>query len=184
MLILAAPPVFAGVSASFLGNLSTDSFTQGTSTTDTADSRQWLGASLTATLDSKESFWVGWAFDQVGSVHSLGSATDTYSAQETGPIFTYLFGKGHVWNLSLAYNVLSNATYSQTGQQDKTWTGTSYYAAFGPELELFKNVQFGARIIYYSANYAKQTIGSAASGVSVSRSWVMPLITISYRHSE
>jgi hypothetical protein len=169
---------WAGLSATVYGSYLSDDFSQ---TTSTQDIRQLYGASFMTALDSKDSFFVGWSYTSLLGTSTASSITKTFSSVDMGPVVSWWFGKGKVYNLTAAYNIISTATYEETSQTTKDWGGTGYYLAAGAELELFKGIHLGARMLYYVSNYTDQKVGAVASDVSVTRTWLMPLLTISYR---
>ena len=178
VLFLFSLPVQAGLSATLLGTYVTDDFSQ---TAATSNSKQFYGAMLMASFDAKERFHVGWSYTSISAISSRTGNNETYAAADMGPAFAFWFGKDRNLNLSGAYNVVSKATFEQTGQSLKEWSGTSYWVAAGAELEFMKYIHLGGRVVYYGTSMTDQKVGSTASSVSVGRTWVLPMLTISFR---
>ncbi|MBX2993955.1 MAG: hypothetical protein KF681_04020 [Bdellovibrionaceae bacterium] len=168
----------AGVAGTLFGTYISDDFSQ---TAATSDSKQLYGGLLLASVTAKDTFHIGWAYTSINATSTKSSVTDTFASTDMGPAFAYWFGKNRILNISGAYNVVSNSTFQQGSTATKEWTGTSYWVAVGADLEWMKNLHLGGRIIYYSTSITDQKIGSAATSVSVGRTWVMPMLTITYR---
>ncbi|MFN7729601.1 MAG: hypothetical protein ACK5P7_10635 [Bdellovibrio sp.] len=171
-------PAQAGFSGTLLGTYVTDDFSQAAAT---SNSKQFYSAMLMASLDAKERFHVGWSYTSISAASSRTGNNESYAATDMGPAFAFWFGKNRNLNLSGAYNIVSKATFEQTGQALKEWSGTSYWVAAGAELEFMKYIHLGGRVVYCGTSMTDQKVGATASSVSVGRTWVVPMLTISFR---
>lgn len=79
----------------------------------------------------------------------------TYSSTETGPKFTYMFGREQDWYVGLAYNLLAKAQFSDTNGEAE-WRGTSLKGEFGYLPKINNRLNVGVKLVYHQASYNEQ----------------------------
>ena len=131
-----------------------------------------------ALFSMKQNLWGGWNYLGISTNESKNSVTTTFSTADTGPYVKWQFGKGQLYSLSAAYNILSKATYKTGSSTSEEWQGTSFWLAFGIMPELSSNLHLGASINYYSASYTKKTVSGSETSAANSKSWVFPSVSI------
>ena len=130
-----------------------------------------------AMFNIQKDLWGGWNISGV-SLSAKQDATTTFSALDTGPYVKWQFGRGDIFNLSMAYHILSRATFSD-GTTTENWEGTSLWLQFGVAPEIRNNLRVGVSLNYYLASYTKKTVRSVESSASNSKTWIFPLLSIS-----
>ncbi len=75
------------------------------------NSRTIYDFAVLMTSEGRRLLGIGWNYAGVSSIDN--STTETsYSSTETGPKFTYMFGREQDWYVGLAYNLLAKAQFS------------------------------------------------------------------------
>ncbi|MGZ3774020.1 MAG: hypothetical protein ACXVCY_16265 [Pseudobdellovibrionaceae bacterium] len=129
---------------------------------------------LDVLFNFKKDIWGGWNYSGF-SYNDAGTTTTTLSSQDTGPAVKWQFGKGNLYNVSAAYNILSKATYS-SGSTAEDWQGTSIWLQFAFAPEVNGGLHVGAALNYYSASYSKKTVNNIESAASNTRAWIFPTL--------
>lgn len=125
----------------------------------------------------QKDIWGGWNYSGI-SLTTKSDNTTTFSAMDTGPYVKWQFGRGDIFNLAMAYHILSRATFSD-GTTTENWEGTSMWFQFGVAPEIRNNLRVGVSLNYYLASYTKKTVSSVESSASNSKTWIFPLLSIS-----
>ena len=132
------------------------------------------------TSEGKHPFGVGWSFSGVTSKQTTSGET-SYTATETGPKFTYLFGKENSWYLGLIYNLQAKAQYSDPSGSAQ-WRGTSIKGEFGYMPNISTKINFGVKLNYDSANYTEQvTNSSTLTETSNKKTMIYPTVAMIFK---
>jgi hypothetical protein len=125
------------------------------STNDFGISRTIYDFAVLMTSQGRQMIGIGWGYAGVSSTE--GSTTDTtYSSTETGPKFSYLFGRDQNWYLGFAYNLLAKATFSTGSGEEAEWRGTSMKVEFGYLPKINGRLNAGVKLNYHQASYSEQ----------------------------
>jgi hypothetical protein len=87
------------------------------------------------------------------------------------------FGRNEVFSFSVAYNLLSKATFSD-GSTTESWTGTSYWLQWGVVPEVREGLHVGVTLNYYSASYTKKVVSAVESSAANSKTWIFPMLVV------
>ena len=130
-------------------------FTDDLSSTNTMqNSRTIYDFAVLMTSDGRRLLGIGWNYAGVSSTDN--STTETsYSSTETGPKFTYMFGREQNWYVGLAYNLLAKAQFSDASGEAE-WRGTSIKAEFGYLPKVSSRINVGVKLNYHQASYNEQ----------------------------
>lgn len=162
----------AGVLLELAGTYISDNLTS--SATQSSTEYFYSGAAL---FSLNKQVWGGWNFSGVSMSKTQGTST-SFAAADTGPYMKWQFGKGDIFSLAGAYNIVSRATFSD-GTTSENWEGTSLWLQFGVAPEVRTNLRVGVSLNYYLATYTKKTVDSIESRAANSKSWIFPLLSIS-----
>lgn len=149
---------------------------EATNTDSTATTTQYF-YQVGLLLNIRKKLWGGWNLSGFSDIKKTEDETTTYNSMDTGPYLKWEFGRGAIFNLGLAYNFLSRATY-KVGETSEKWEGTSYWIQFGIMPEISDGFHIGASINYFAANYTKKTVDSVESSDSNSKTWVFPMLSL------
>jgi hypothetical protein len=127
-------------------------------------------------FDIQKKFWGGWNYSGISNQNS-GTTDTSFISSDTGPYIKWQFGRGQLYSLSAAYNILSRADY-KSGTDTERWEGTSYWIQFGVMPELAAGFHLGASLNYYSANYTKKIISGTETNDSNSKTWIFPMLSL------
>lgn len=163
----------AGFLLEFSGTYLSDSLKSGTT-----DSSTQYFYNVGALFNMKQNLWGGWSYLGINTTESNNSVSTTFSTADTGPYVKWQFGRSQIYSLSMAYNILSKATYKTGSATAEQWQGTSFWLSFGIMPEISSNLHMGAALNYYSASYTKKTINGAETSASDSKSWIFPSVSI------
>lgn len=133
---------------------------------------------LGALFSMKQNLWGGWNYLGISTNESSNFVTTTFSTADTGPYVKWQFGRGQLYSLSGAFNILSKATYKTGSSTSEAWQGTSFWISFGIMPELSSNLHVGASLNYYSASYTKKTVSGSETSASNSKSWIFPTLSL------
>lgn len=169
-LLLLSSQVHAGALVELGGTYISDSMTASS----TSSSSKYA-YNLGVVFPIAKNFWGGFSYLGLSQADkdSSGSTTN-WASTDLGPYFKYQFGRGQLYSLSAAYNLISKATYSKTGGTSEEWSGTSYLISFGFMPEIKNELRIGVTVNYYSASYTKKVVSSTESSASNSKSWIYP----------
>lgn len=169
----------AGYSLAMYGTQLTDQFSE---TPSSYESKNYLGFALQISLNDKNKIYFGWNYATVGSDSKHNSVDESYISTDTGPMMSLFFGPGNHMTISAGYNVIAKASYTKTGSTQADYSGTSYWAAAGAELELFKNLNLGGRLLYYNSTFDEKKVGTTTSSSSASRNLLLPVLTVTFHN--
>ncbi|MFV8259691.1 hypothetical protein ACNQKP_17925 [Bdellovibrio bacteriovorus] len=124
----------------------------------------------------KKHIWGGWNYSGISHTDKDDTTID-FTASDTGPYVKWQFGRHELYSLSMAYNILSTATFANGTDREK-WTGTSMWFQFGVMPEFKEGFHIGASLNYYLANYTKKTVDGTETSSSNSKSWIFPMLTL------
>lgn len=127
-------------------------------------------------FDIKKKFWGGWNYSGI-SHRDSGDEEIAFVSADTGPYIKWQFGRGQLYSLSAAYNILSKADY-KSGTDTERWEGTSYWIQFGVMPELATGFHLGASLNYFSANYTKKIVSGTETADSNSKTWIFPMLSL------
>lgn len=145
------------------------------SSTTTSSTEYFYNAAVSFNI--QKDIWGGWNIAGISSTAKQDSTT-TFAALDTGPYVKWQFGRGDIFNLSMAYHILSRATFSD-GTTSEKWEGTSVWFQFGVAPEIRNNLRVGVSLNYYLASYTKKTVDSVESSATNSKTWIFPLLSVS-----
>lgn len=124
------------------------------STSNFSTSRTIYDVSVLMTSEGRKILGIGWNYVGVSSEEG-STAMTTYSSTETGPKFTYMFGREQDWYLGLAYNLLAKAQFSDANGEAE-WRGTSLKGEFGFIPKINNRLNAGVKLVYHQASYNEQ----------------------------
>lgn len=168
---------FAGVWGELNGFYNSDSFLADEDATFT---QTYYNLDVFANLDNNYTFYAGFHVHQLATTSDVTGATDnSFSTLDMGPMLMYVIDQKRIFTMTANFNVIAKAT--NDGSQTANWSGTSMLLSLGVTPEIKDGWYAGFRLNYYSASYSDQTVGSAASTVSHSRTMIFPTFVLSYR---
>lgn len=124
------------------------------STSSISHSRTIYDFAVLMTSDGRRLLGIGWNYSGVSSTDSTTAET-SYSSTETGPKFTYMFGREQDWYVGLAYNLLAKAQFSDANGEAE-WRGTSIKGEFGFLPKVNNRLNIGVKLNYHQASYTEQ----------------------------
>lgn len=124
------------------------------STSNFTTSRTIYDFAILMTSEGRRMLGIGWNYAGVTSEESAVTTT-TYTSTETGPKFTYMFGREQDWYIGLAYNLLAKAQFSDANGEAE-WRGTSLKAEFGFLPKINNRINVGVKLNYHQASYNEQ----------------------------
>lgn len=124
------------------------------STSSLSNSRTIYDVSVLMTSEGRRILGIGWNYVGASSEESA-TTTTSYSSTETGPKFTYMFGREQDWYLGLAYNLLAKAQFSDANGEAE-WRGTSLKGEFGFIPKINNRINAGVKLVYHQASYNEQ----------------------------
>lgn len=130
------------------------------STNNATSSRTIYDFAILMTSEGRQTIGIGWNYAGVSSEDEAGGVATSYSSTETGPKFSYLFGREQNWYLGLAYNLLAKAQFSQGAGSEAEWRGTSIKAEFGYLPRINGKLNVGVKLNYHQATYNEQITNS------------------------
>ena len=131
------------------------------------------------TSEGKSVFGIGWSFDMV-TTKDEGTSTVKYSSTETGPIFTYQFGRSKEWYLGFTYNLTAKSKYND-GTTENEWRGTSTKLTVGYVPSVTDRLQVGMKLNYHAASYNEEISGSTTlASASNKKSMIYPTLAFIY----
>lgn len=178
-LLLFAVPARSEISAGLFATTLSDEMS---TTPASSETKTYIAGVFQISVDSKKSLYFGWSYSSFNSDSSHANVTERFTSNDTGPCFTYFFGPKQSLILAGGFNVIAKASYEKTATTLTEFQGTSFWVAPGAELELTKQILLGGRLFYSSANYGDQKIGASATSINISRTLMLPMLTITYRN--
>ncbi len=143
-------------------------------------SRMFYDVTLGFSIDKAGFYQVGWDYVGHSTSDKDASATVTYTATQMGPRFVFYLDKKRFWRTSLAYNLVSSATYND-GTTPTTWRGSALVGDFGYQLPIGESSALGLRINYSQASYSETLVGGTTyTKVSYSRTLIYPSLAITF----
>lgn len=124
----------------------------------------------------KKRIWAGWNYSGISHTYKDDVTVD-YTSADTGPYVKWQFGRNELYSLSMAYNILSTATYANGVEREK-WSGNSLWLQAGVMPELKEGLHLGISLNYFVANYSKKTVNGDETSTSNSKSWVFPTLNL------
>lgn len=131
---------------------------------------------LCLAVQMSKSTFIGWNYVSLSATDNPGTA-ETLAVTQMGLKFFYFFGRGDLWRLGLAYNLVTTGTYSPTSA---IWKGTGLAADFGTSMPLTETVNFSLRLNYVSSTFKDQFIDQAYTSISTTRTQIYPSIGLSW----
>jgi len=149
------------------------------STSSINSSKMNYDLAILMTAEGKNTFAIGWSYTGVSSIDETTSKT-TYKSTETGPKFSYLFGKEKNWYLGLIYNFTAKANFEDTNGSAE-WRGTSYKVEFGFMPRISSKLAVGVKFNYHAANYNEQITNSTnLTKTTNSKTLIYPTLSLLY----
>lgn len=149
-------------------------------TSSSSQARSFYSAELLYSLAKYRRFYFGASLLGLSQSDSSGSTTTNYSGQDYGVMGQFELDKNRRWVVAAGYNLSATANYEVTGSAAKQWSGASYWGRFGYQAEIKNGFYMGLQVTYYNADYNTETVSARESSVTVSRNWILPVISFSY----
>lgn len=151
------------------------------STTDLTYSRTVYDFALLMNSEGRKLLGIGWNYAGVSTSDDTASGETTYASTETGPKFTYMFGREQDWYASLAYNLLAKAQFSGSAGAAE-WRGTSLKGEFGYLPKVNSKLNIGVKLVYHQASYNEQITNSTTlTQESNTKTMAYPNFSIVYK---
>jgi hypothetical protein len=151
------------------------------STNDAKYSRTIYDVAVLMTSEGKRLIGIGWNYAGVTSIDDNASGETKYTSTETGPKFTYMFGREQNWYASLTYNLLAKAKFSDTAGEAE-WRGTSLKGEFGYMSKVASNFSIGVKLVYHQATYNEQiTDSTTLTQESNTKTMIYPNFSMIYK---
>ncbi|MEK2687977.1 hypothetical protein [Bdellovibrio sp. GT3] len=171
-------------SANIIAEFSGTYLTENLGSTDVKENSSKYFYNVAGYLTVKKKLYAGWSYlgiSMTGKSDASGSdQNSSYVTADTGPVIKYYLDKRQIYSVTAAYNILSRATFKNVVSDDsESWTGTSFWVAFGLMPEIKNGLHIGVSINYYSASYTKKTVDGTETSESNTKSWLFPSLTIS-----
>jgi hypothetical protein len=150
---------------------------------DSSYTKTYYAVDIYANLETKKRWFAGFHLDQI-TFNELPTASSEYnlSSQNMGLMLMYLIDKNGTYSVTLGYNLIQTATYKSPGLSESDLSGSGYWATFGIMPQISPNLYAGMKILYYQANYTKKTESNVSSDVSYSRTFMLPILSLSFRY--
>jgi len=149
------------------------------STNNSTQSKTLYDFSILMTSEGKHAFGIGWTYAGVSTSDETSTST-TYGSTETGPKFSYLFGRDKNWYLGLIYNFTATAKFKDANGEAE-WRGTSYKAEFGFMPRITTKFSVGIKFNYHSANYNEQVTNSTTlTKTTNTKTMIYPTLSMLY----
>lgn len=151
------------------------------STSDSTYSRTIYDFAVLMTSEGRKLLGIGWNYSGVSTSDDTAAGETTYSSTETGPKFTYMFGREQDWYLGLAYNLLAKAQFSGVAGEAE-WRGTSLKGEFGFLPKVRGKLNVGVKLVYHQASYNEQITNSTTlTQDSNTKTMIYPNFSIVYK---
>ncbi|MCM2353664.1 MAG: hypothetical protein NDI63_08610 [Pseudobdellovibrio sp.] len=151
------------------------------STSDFTYSRTVYDFAVLMNSEGRKLWGIGWSYSGVSTSDDTPSGETTYSSTETGPKFTYLFGREQNWYAALAYNLLAKAQFSGAGGEAE-WRGTSLKGEFGYLPKVGSKLNIGVKLVYHQASYNEQITNSTTlTQESNTKTMIYPNFSVIYK---
>lgn len=171
-------------SAALFAELSGISLTDASSTTvESSYSKLYYSLDIYANLDTKKTLFAGFHYDQI-SFTDQATAASTYglTSQDMGLMGMWIMDKAGTYSLTLGYNLIQTGSLTATGATAADLSGSAYWGSLGIMPQLGNSFYAGIKLLYYQANYNKKTVGSTFTDVSYSRTFMLPVFSMSFRY--
>lgn len=150
-------------------------------TASSSDTQYFYNASLLFNLDTGQRCFIGWNVFGISQASVAASTTTNYSSLDMGPSIRWNIDKAGTYSLTGTYGYLAKATYS-SGSSSENWEGSSLLAQFAIQAASGRQKIFlGLSLNYYSATYTKKVVSRVESSNSAQKSWIFPMITLTWR---
>lgn len=170
----------AAIFAEIDGIYTSDTFT---TATDATYKKTFYSFDLFANLTSKYTVFAGFHLDQINFSEQPTASTEySLTSQNMGVMLMWVMDKAGTYSLSAGYNLVQKGSYTTTGASETTLDGTGYWGTFGIMPEVAENLYLGVKFLYYQASYSKKLVGTTSSDVSYSRSFISPILGLSFRY--
>lgn len=151
------------------------------STSNFTYSRTVYDFAVLMTSEGRRLLGIGWNYAGVSTSDSTTTGDTTYSSTETGPKFTYMFGREQDWYAGLAYNLLAKAQFSGTAGAAE-WRGTSLKGEFGYLPKVSSKLNIGVKLVYHQASYNEQITNSTTlTQQSNTKTMIYPNFSVVYK---
>lgn len=149
------------------------------STSSVTSSKTNYDVAILMTAEGKNTFAIGWSYIGVSSSDEMTTKT-TYKSTETGPKFSYLFGKEKNWYVAAVYNFTAKANFEDTNGSAE-WRGISYRAEFGFLPRISSKLAAGVKFNYHVASYNEQITNSTTlTKTTNSKTLIYPTLSLLY----
>lgn len=151
------------------------------STNDFTFSRTIYDVAVLMTSEGRKLLGIGWNYSGVSTSDDAPAGETTYSSTETGPKFSYMFGREQDWYVSLAYNLLAKAQFSGAAGEAE-WRGTSLKSEFGYLPKVGSKLNIGVKLVYHQASYNEQITNSTTlTQESNTKTMIYPNFSVVYK---
>ncbi len=180
ILIFCAQNTLAALFAELSGISLTDA---STTSVDSAYTKLYYSVDIYANLDTKKTLFAGFHYDQISFTDQATASSEySLSSQDMGLMGMWIMDKAGTYSLTLGYNLIQTGSLSMTGSTDADLSGSAYWGSLGITPQLGNSIYAGIKLLYYQANYTKKTVGSTFTDVSYSRTFMLPIFSISFRY--
>lgn len=151
------------------------------STNDSTFSRSIYDVAVLMTSEGRYLMGIGWSYSGVTSADEVQSTETKYTSTETGPKFTYTFGREQNWYFGATYNLQAKAKFS-SGANEAEWRGTSLKAEYGYVYKTGSNLSLGVKLVYHQASYDEQITNSTTlTQSSNKKTMIYPNFSLMYK---
>ncbi len=129
-------------------------------------------------VDKKNMYEIGWDYSSHSTSTVDASSTVAYNASEMGPEVVSYLDKDRNWRFSLAYDLVTSATYSLTGSSNEKWDGYAINTSIGYQFRWDSSLSMGLRLNYSLDSYSQSIVGSTTTSVSNSKTLIYPSVAL------
>lgn len=129
-------------------------------------------------VDKKNMYEIGWDYSSHSTSTVDASSTVGYNASEMGPEVVSYLDKDRNWRFSIAYDLVTTATYSLTGSSNEKWDGYAINTNIGYQFRWDSSVSIGIRLNYSLDTYSQSVVGSTTTSVSNSKTLIYPSVAL------
>ncbi len=128
---------------------------------------------VNAFLSINKNWYAGWSYLGFNTTDKVAGTQVALSGYGSGPALKVILGKGRVFQLTGAYNIVSKGTHT-TSSATETLDGYSYFGQLAILPEYKDNLRIGVALTYIGCSYTIKTVSNTQSNVSYSKGWVIP----------
>lgn len=150
-------------------------------TPESSNNQYFYNASALFNLDNKARWNLGFAVLGISQTAKSGTTETNYSSFDLGPALRWNIDRSRIFSLTLAYGYLAKATYTVDSGAGEKWEGTSLLGQFAIQAPVQDNFYVGLSLNYYSASYSKKVVSSIESSNDAQKSWIFPMISLTWR---